>query len=171
MATLGAALDRHPEVRFAYVFGGAGRRELRPLSDADVAVYLDDLVDPVQARLGLRVPRSHGRALSGRLEDATHRRADPPDRDRGMSRRREPRARRSRPARPVDVRGDVRDSRAGGPDVTGPRPCAGRDDRIRERHRPRVHAHRRGGRGPNSSGAPGGLSTVRDRGAALVAAE
>ena len=53
MATLGAALDRHPEVRFAYVFGGAGRGELRPLSDVDVAVYLDDVVDPVQARLDL----------------------------------------------------------------------------------------------------------------------
>lgn len=53
MATLGAVLDGHPGVRFAYLFGGAGRRELRPLSDIDVAVYLDDAVDPVRTRLDL----------------------------------------------------------------------------------------------------------------------
>ena len=53
LATLGAVLVRQPAVRFAYVFGGAGRRDLRPLSDVDVAVYLDDAVDPVQARLDL----------------------------------------------------------------------------------------------------------------------
>jgi len=53
LATLGAVLDGQPAVRFAYVFGGAGRRELRPLSDVDVAVYLDEAVDPVQARLDL----------------------------------------------------------------------------------------------------------------------
>jgi hypothetical protein len=53
LATLGAVLDAQPAVRFAYVFGGAGRGELRPLSDIDVAVYLDDTVDAVQARLEL----------------------------------------------------------------------------------------------------------------------
>jgi predicted nucleotidyltransferase len=53
LATLGAVLEGHPAVRFAYVFGGAGRRDLRPLSDVDVAVYLDDAVDPVPARLDL----------------------------------------------------------------------------------------------------------------------
>jgi predicted nucleotidyltransferase len=53
LATLGAVLEGHPVVRFAYVFGGAGRRDLRPLSDVDVAVYLDDAVDPVTARLEL----------------------------------------------------------------------------------------------------------------------
>jgi predicted nucleotidyltransferase len=53
LATLGAVLDTHPAVRFAYLFGGAARRELRPLSDVDVAVYLDDAVDPAQARLDL----------------------------------------------------------------------------------------------------------------------
>ncbi len=53
LATLGAVLDGQPAVRFAYVFGGAGRRELRPLSDVDVAVYLDDARDHVRARLDL----------------------------------------------------------------------------------------------------------------------
>jgi predicted nucleotidyltransferase len=53
LATLGAVLEAQPAVRFAYVFGGAGRGTLRPLSDVDVAVYLDDAVDPVQTRLDL----------------------------------------------------------------------------------------------------------------------
>jgi predicted nucleotidyltransferase len=53
VATLGAVLEAHPAVRFAYLFGGAGRGELRPLSDIDVAVYLAEVVDPVQARLTL----------------------------------------------------------------------------------------------------------------------
>jgi predicted nucleotidyltransferase len=53
LATLGAALDGQVVVRFAYVFGGAGRGKLRPLSDVDVAVYLDETADSVQARLDL----------------------------------------------------------------------------------------------------------------------
>lgn len=53
LATLGAVLEEQPDVRFAYLFGGAGRDDLRPLSDVDVAVYLDEAVDPVQARLDL----------------------------------------------------------------------------------------------------------------------
>ena len=53
LGTLGASLERNPGLRFAYVFGGAGRRELRPLSDIDVAVYLDDALDPIQTRLDL----------------------------------------------------------------------------------------------------------------------
>jgi predicted nucleotidyltransferase len=53
LGTLGASLEENPGVRFAYIFGGAGRRELRPLSDIDVAVYLDDAVDPIQTRLEL----------------------------------------------------------------------------------------------------------------------
>lgn len=60
LATLGTVLDGRPEVRFAYLFGGAGRADLRPLSDVDVAVYLDDAVDPVPARLDLiRVVTKH----------------------------------------------------------------------------------------------------------------
>ena len=53
LTTLGAVLEGQPAVRFAYVFGGAGRGELRPLSDVDVAVYLEGAVDPVQARVDL----------------------------------------------------------------------------------------------------------------------
>jgi hypothetical protein len=34
LATLGAVLDGQSTVRFAYVFGGAGRGELRPLTSA-----------------------------------------------------------------------------------------------------------------------------------------
>jgi predicted nucleotidyltransferase len=49
LATLGTILEREAAVKFAYVFGGAARGELRPLSDVDVAVYLDDVVDPVRA--------------------------------------------------------------------------------------------------------------------------
>jgi predicted nucleotidyltransferase len=47
LETLGATLEGRPEIRFAYVFGSAGRGKLRPLSDVDVAVYLDDAVDVV----------------------------------------------------------------------------------------------------------------------------
>ena len=53
LATLGALLDAKTAVTFAYLFGGAGRGALRPLSDVDVAVYLDDAADPVRARVDL----------------------------------------------------------------------------------------------------------------------
>jgi len=53
LVTLGAVLGEERVVRFAYVFGGAARGTLRPLSDVDVAVYLDEAADPVQARLDL----------------------------------------------------------------------------------------------------------------------
>ncbi|WP_337288948.1 nucleotidyltransferase domain-containing protein [Candidatus Methylomirabilis sp.] len=44
-------MDRCPGVMFAYLFGGAATSRLRPLSDVDVAVYLDDSVDPIEGRL------------------------------------------------------------------------------------------------------------------------
>jgi predicted nucleotidyltransferase len=48
---LGRALERCPAVVFAYLFGGAGRNDLKPLSDVDVAVYLDETANPVDGRL------------------------------------------------------------------------------------------------------------------------
>lgn len=41
LTTLEAALARDSRIRFAYLCGSAGRREMTPLSDIDVAVYLD----------------------------------------------------------------------------------------------------------------------------------
>lgn len=51
LGSLGQALDRCPGILFAYLFGGATASHLRPLSDVDVAVYLDDSVNPIEARL------------------------------------------------------------------------------------------------------------------------
>lgn len=50
VSTLGQALERCAAVVFAYLFGGAARERLTPLSDVDVAVYLDPAADPVAAR-------------------------------------------------------------------------------------------------------------------------
>jgi predicted nucleotidyltransferase len=47
----GRALERCPAIAFAYLFGGACRGHLTPLSDVDVAVYLDETANPVDARL------------------------------------------------------------------------------------------------------------------------
>jgi uncharacterized protein len=51
LVTLGPVLAGQPRIRFAYLFGGAARHELRPLSDIDLAVYLDPGADAVEARL------------------------------------------------------------------------------------------------------------------------
>jgi uncharacterized protein len=51
LSTLDQALERCPAVVFAYLFGSAATRRLTPLSDVDVAVYLEDTADPVEARL------------------------------------------------------------------------------------------------------------------------
>jgi predicted nucleotidyltransferase len=45
LATLGQALEACPDVVFAYLFGTAARGPLQPLSDVDVAVFLDERVD------------------------------------------------------------------------------------------------------------------------------
>jgi uncharacterized protein len=42
-----------PEVVFAYVFGGAGIGRIAPLSDIDVAVYLEGGQDPVERHASL----------------------------------------------------------------------------------------------------------------------
>jgi predicted nucleotidyltransferase len=51
LRTLGQALGRCRGVVFAYLFGGAAVGRLTPLSDVDVAVYLDDGVDLVEGKL------------------------------------------------------------------------------------------------------------------------
>lgn len=51
LGTLSHALERGSGVVFAYLFGGAATGQLRPLSDVDVAVYLKETLDPVEARL------------------------------------------------------------------------------------------------------------------------
>ncbi len=51
LRTLGAALEKCPAVVFAYLFGGAATGRLGPLSDVDVAAYLEETPDPVEARL------------------------------------------------------------------------------------------------------------------------
>jgi predicted nucleotidyltransferase len=51
LGTLGPALARVPPVVFAYLFGSAGTGRLRPLSDVDVAVYLEDGTDPLEGAL------------------------------------------------------------------------------------------------------------------------
>ena len=51
LRTLDQALEKCSGVVFAYVFGGAAAGRLRPLSDVDVAVYLEETLDPVEGRL------------------------------------------------------------------------------------------------------------------------
>ncbi len=51
LATLGQALAACPYVVFAYLFGGAATGAIRPLTDVDLAVYLDEKLDPIEARL------------------------------------------------------------------------------------------------------------------------
>ena len=51
VSTLGEAFARSPEVVFAYLFGGMAKGDINPLSDVDVAVYLDESADPMRARL------------------------------------------------------------------------------------------------------------------------
>lgn len=46
-----AYFDTHPEVIFAYLFGGLARGRGTPLSDVDIAVYLSRDADPVQQKL------------------------------------------------------------------------------------------------------------------------
>lgn len=51
LATLDETLARRPAVVFAYLFGGAASGRLTPLSDVDVAVYLDETADPFAERI------------------------------------------------------------------------------------------------------------------------
>lgn len=47
------ALERHPGIRFAYLFGSLPRKVSSRLSDIDIAVYLDDSADPVHEKMDL----------------------------------------------------------------------------------------------------------------------
>lgn len=62
IGSLGKALEAAPGIVFAWLFGSAARGELRQQSDVDVAVFLDDDVDPVEGRLDaiVRVSRHLG---------------------------------------------------------------------------------------------------------------
>jgi len=51
LVTLGRALEACPDVQFAYLFGGAARGRLTPLSDVDVAVFLAEGTDLEEGRL------------------------------------------------------------------------------------------------------------------------
>ncbi len=51
LESLGPALGRCRGVVFAYLFGSAARGELGPLSDVDVAVYLEPGADPSEGLL------------------------------------------------------------------------------------------------------------------------
>jgi uncharacterized protein len=53
LTTLGRALERDGRIVFAYLFGSAARRRLTPLSDVDVAVFLEDPSDTPGARLDI----------------------------------------------------------------------------------------------------------------------
>lgn len=44
-------LDKHPNVVFAYLFGGLARGRVSPLSDVDIAIYMVDGADIVQEKL------------------------------------------------------------------------------------------------------------------------
>lgn len=48
---LGPALQASGGIVFAYLFGSAASRQLEPLSDVDIAVYLEDGVDPTDGHL------------------------------------------------------------------------------------------------------------------------
>jgi predicted nucleotidyltransferase len=50
---LQSLLAKRPEVLFAYLFGSRARGQAGPLSDTDVAVFINPSVDPFNARLVL----------------------------------------------------------------------------------------------------------------------
>ncbi len=51
LQTLDQALSKCRGVVFAYLFGGAATGAIRPLSDVDLAVYLDGSLAPIEGRL------------------------------------------------------------------------------------------------------------------------
>jgi len=53
MQELTLILEKDKRVKFAYLFGSAAREEQNSLSDIDIAVYLREDCDPVEAKLDL----------------------------------------------------------------------------------------------------------------------
>ena len=51
LALLEPLLISDSRIIFAYIFGGLAMGEQRPLSDVDIAVYLDSYVDKAEAKL------------------------------------------------------------------------------------------------------------------------
>ena len=49
----GQYLGKRKDVIFAYLFGGLAKGDAKPLSDVDIAVYLDEGVDCIQAKLDI----------------------------------------------------------------------------------------------------------------------
>ena len=49
--TLGQVVERFRGIVFTYLFGGTGASRLAPLSDVDVAVNLEESVDPFESKL------------------------------------------------------------------------------------------------------------------------
>jgi predicted nucleotidyltransferase len=52
-ATINSLLAQNSQVKFAYLFGSSVRGETGPLSDIDIAVFLDGRVSPFDFRLRL----------------------------------------------------------------------------------------------------------------------
>jgi len=53
LALLEPLFSRDQRVVFAYIFGGLASGEQRPLSDVDIAVYLDSCVDKAEVKLDI----------------------------------------------------------------------------------------------------------------------
>jgi predicted nucleotidyltransferase len=53
VASLGEVIAAHPGVVFAYLFGSQATGRAGPLSDVDVAVFLDEHTDAFEAKLAL----------------------------------------------------------------------------------------------------------------------
>ena len=53
LATINSLLAQNSQVKFAYLFGSSVRGETGPLSDIDIAVFLDGRVSPFDFRLRL----------------------------------------------------------------------------------------------------------------------
>jgi len=61
------ALDATGAIKFAYLFGSQARRDSGPLSDVDLAIYLDNRLDFFSFRLGFQEELS--RKLKSQLFD------------------------------------------------------------------------------------------------------